>query len=120
MIVQNVSHAGTTDLSFTVNSVDLAKAKRVLEPVVKELGAQGLTSDANVAKVSIVGAGIKSTPGYAARMFGALAENEINIEMISMSDIRITCIIAERQLEEAARALHAAFQLEQPEPAATG
>jgi aspartate kinase len=119
MIVQNVSHDGTTDLSFTVNSVDLAKAQRALGPVVEELGARGLTADAGVAKVSIVGAGIKSTPGYAARMFGALADNGINIEMISMSDIRITCIIAESQLEQAARALHAAFQLEQPETAAS-
>jgi aspartate kinase len=117
MIVQNVSHSGTTDLSFTVSSPDLARAKRTLEPVVADLGAQGLTADADVAKVSIVGAGIKSTPGYAARMFGALADNGINIEMISMSDIRITCIIAEAQLEQAARALHAAFQLEQPESA---
>jgi aspartate kinase len=118
MIVQNVSHAGTTDLSFTLNTTDLAKAKRTLEPVVADLGAAGMTADSTVAKVSIVGAGIKSTPGYAARMFGALADDGINIEMISMSDIRITCIIAEDQLEQAARALHAAFQLEQPEPAA--
>jgi len=118
MIVQNVSHAGTTDLSFTVNSTDLARARRVLEPVVAELGAEGLTTDSAVAKVSIVGAGIRSTPGYAAQMFGALADAGINIEMISMSDIRITCIIAEAQVEAAARALHDAFQLEQPEPAA--
>jgi aspartate kinase len=120
MIVQNVSHAGTTDVSFTVASADLARARRVLEPIVAELGAAGLTADADVAKVSIVGAGIKSTPGYAARMFGTLADAGINIEMISMSDIRITCIIAEGQLEQAARALHAAFQLEQPEPLAAG
>jgi len=76
---------------------------------------EGLTADSDVAKVSIVGAGIRSTPGYAAQMFGALADAGINIEMISMSDIRITCIIAEPQVEAAARALHAAFQLEQPE-----
>ena len=118
MIVQNVSHDGTTDLSFTVNTTDLTRAQRTLEPVVAELGARGLTADAGVAKVSIVGAGIKSTPGYAARMFGALADNGINIEMISMSDIRITCIIAEDQLAEAARALHETFQLEQPETVA--
>ncbi|MDP8903999.1 MAG: aspartate kinase [Chloroflexota bacterium] len=119
LIVQNVSHAGTTDLSFTVNSTDLARARRALDSVVGELGAEGLTDDAGVAKVSIVGAGIKSTPGYAAQMFGALAEEGINIEMISMSDIRITCIIAKADVERAARALHAAFQLEQPEPAAS-
>ncbi|HVM31246.1 MAG TPA: aspartate kinase [Candidatus Limnocylindrales bacterium] len=118
VVVQNVSHAGTTDVSFTISATDLAKARRVLEPVVIELGAEGLSSDAEVAKVSIVGAGIRSTPGYAARMFGALADHGINIEMISMSDIRITCIIAEPQLEQAARALHSAFELEQPEPGA--
>jgi aspartate kinase len=115
MIVQNVSHSGATDLSFTVNSTDLASARRALEPVVKELKARGLTTDSSVAKVSIVGAGIQNAPGYAARMFGALAEARINIEMISTSDIRVTCIIAESDVEAAARALHAAFQLEQPE-----
>jgi aspartate kinase len=116
MIVQNIGHAGATDLSFTVNSADLAAARRVLEPVVRELGAQALTTDADVAKVSIVGTGIQNAPGYAARMFGTLAESGINIEMISTSDIRITCIIEEGQVERAARALHDAFQLEQPEP----
>jgi aspartate kinase len=116
MIVQNVSHAGTTDLSFTVNSNDLPATRRALEPIVRELGAQGLTTDAAVAKVSIVGAGIKSAPGYAAEMFGALADAGINIEMISMSDIRITCIIAATDIERAAQALHARFQLAQPEP----
>jgi aspartate kinase len=116
LIVQNVGHAGTTDLSFTVGAADAAKAQRVLEPVVRELGAAGLTADEGVAKVSIVGAGIRTTPGYAARMFGTLADAGINIEMISMSDIRITCIIAADHLEQAVRALHAAFQLEQPEP----
>jgi aspartate kinase len=119
VVVQNVSHQGTTDVSFTVNATDLARARRALEPVVAELGAEGLSSDANVAKVSIVGAGIRSTAGIAARMFGTLADAGINIEMISMSDIRITCIIAEPQVEAAARALHAAFQLEQPEPVVT-
>jgi aspartate kinase len=116
MIVQNVSHAGTTDLSFTVGAADLARARRLLDPVVRELGAQELTTDSALAKVSIVGAGIQNAPGYAARMFGALADAGINIEMISTSEIRITCIIAEDDLEKAARALHAAFALEQPEP----
>ena len=115
MIVQNVSHSGTTDISFTVNRVDLAKAKRLLEPVVREMDARELTTDSAIAKVSIVGAGIHNAPGYAARMFGALAENGVNIEMISTSEIRITCIIAEDELDRATRALHAAFSLEQPE-----
>jgi aspartate kinase len=89
----------------------------LLEPIVDELGAVELTTDSSVAKVSIVGAGIQNAPGYAARMFGALAAEGINIEMISTSEIRITCIIAEDQLEAATRALHRAFELERPEPA---
>ncbi|CAN5536492.1 aspartate kinase [soil metagenome] len=117
MIVQNVSHAGTTDLSFTVNASDLGAAQRVLEPVSRALGAGALTTDSGVAKVSIVGAGIHSAPGYAARMFGALAEAGVNIDMISTSDIRITCIVAADQVQAAASALHAVFELAQPEPA---
>ncbi|MFI5255495.1 MAG: aspartate kinase [Candidatus Limnocylindrales bacterium] len=120
MIVQNVSHAGATDLSFTVPTGELAQARRLLEPVVRGLGARELATDAGVAKVSIVGAGIQNAPGYAARMFGVLADAGINIEMISTSEIRITCIIAEDRVAEAARALHAAFALERPEDAAAG
>jgi aspartate kinase len=120
MIVQNIGHSGTTDVSFTVNSADLAGAQRVLEPVVAELGAEGLTTDPTVAKVSIVGAGIQNAPGYAARMFGTLADAGINIEMISTSDIRVTCIVAEAEVDRATRALHAAFELERPEPELPG
>jgi aspartate kinase len=119
MIVQNVGHHGSTDLSFTIPRVDLAKAKRILEPVVRELGFRELTTDAAVAKVSIVGAGIHNAPGYAARMFRALAAASINIEMISTSEIRITTIIAEDDLETALRALHDAFELERPEAVET-
>ena len=115
MIVQNISHAGATDISFTVPAAELPRAKRLLDPVVRELGAQELTTDSAVAKVSIVGAGIQNAPGYAARMFGALADAGVNIEMISTSEIRITCVIAEDQVETAAKALHGAFQLERPE-----
>jgi aspartate kinase len=115
MIVQNVGHGGATDLSFTIPRVELAKAKRLLEPQVRELGFRDMTSDSSVAKVSIVGAGIQNAPGYAARMFGTLADAGINIEMISTSEIRITTIIAEDRVEQAVRALHAAFALEQPE-----
>lgn len=118
MIVQNVSHAGTTDMSFTVERADLARTERMLEPVVREMGARELTTDRTIAKVSIVGAGIHNAPGYAARMFGCLADEGVNIEMISTSEIRITCIIAEDDLARAARALHRAFSLEQPEPVA--
>ena len=116
MIVQNVGHGGETDLSFTVPQVELGKAKKALEPVVRDLGARELTTDASVAKVSIVGAGLHNAPGYAARMFGTLADARVNIEMISTSEVRITCMIAEDELETALRALHDAFELERPEP----
>src|SRR5687768_6723696 len=115
MIVQNVGHGGETDLSFTVPQVELGKAKKTLEPIVRELGARELTTDSSVAKISIVGAGIQNAPGYAARMFASLADAGVNIEMISTSEIRITTIIAEDALETAIRALHEAFELERPE-----
>ncbi len=115
MIVQNVGHGGATDMSFTVPRVELARAKKVLEPLVRELGARELTTDASVGKVSIVGAGLHNAPGYAARMFGTLADAGVNIEMISTSEVRITCIVAEAELETALRALHDAFELERPE-----
>jgi aspartate kinase len=123
MIVQNVGHGGATDLSFTVPRVELARAKKVLDPVVRELGARELTTDASVAKVSIVGAGLHNAPGYAARMFGTLADAGVNIEMISTSEVRITCMIAEAELATALDALHGAFELARPDPvdaAATG
>ncbi|HEV8546023.1 MAG TPA: aspartate kinase [Candidatus Limnocylindrales bacterium] len=115
MIVQNIGHGGATDLSFTIPQVELAKAKRILDPVARELGFRELTTDSSVAKISIVGAGIQNAPGYAARMFAALAAAGVNIEMISTSEIRITTIIAEDALETAVRALHDAFELERPE-----
>ncbi len=115
MIVQNVGHGGATDLSFTVPKVDLAKAKRILEPVIRELGFREITLDSSVAKVSIVGAGIHNAPGYAARMFGALADAGVNIEMISTSEVRITAIVAEDDVETAVRALHDAFELAKPD-----
>ncbi len=115
MIVQNVSHGGMTDMSFTIGRGDLARTKRILEPVAREIGAREITTDASVSKVTIVGAGIQNAPGYAARMFGALAEAGVNIEMITTSEIRITCMIAEDDIEKALGALHAAFELEKPE-----
>src|SRR5512134_1893941 len=120
MIVQNVGHGGATDLSFTVPQVELGKAKKTLEPVVRELGARELTTDASVAKVSIVGAGLHNAPGYAARMFGTLADAGVNIEMISTSEVRITCVIGEAKLADALRALHDAFELERPEAIDSG
>ena len=116
MIVQNVGHDGATDLSFTLPRDQLQAAGRVLAPVVTELGAAGLKTDATLAKVSIVGAGLHSAPGYAARMFGALADAGVNIEMISTSQVRITCVIAEARLVAALEALHGAFELERPDP----
>ncbi|HEX2756020.1 MAG TPA: aspartate kinase [Candidatus Limnocylindrales bacterium] len=118
MIVQNVGHGGETDLSFTVPQAELGKTKKALESVVRDLGAREMTTDASVAKVSIVGAGLHNAPGYAARMFGTLADAGVNIEMISTSEVRITCMIAEEELETALRALHDAFELARPESAA--
>src|SRR6478672_7374007 len=93
MIVQNVGHDGETDISFTVPRVELGRAEKVLNPVVEEMGARGLATDPTVAKVSLVGAGLHNAPGYAARMFGTLADAGVNIEMISTSEVRITCVI---------------------------
>ena len=116
MIVQNVGHDGATDLSFTVPRAELARAEKVLAPIVAEMGARGLTTDPTVAKVSIIGAGLHNAPGYAARMFGTLADAGVNIEMISTSEVRITCVIEEAQLTAALDALHGAFELERPDP----
>jgi aspartate kinase len=116
IIVQNIGHGGATDLSFTVPEGELAPTKRILEPLVRGLGFREMTTDSAVAKVSIVGAGIQNAPGYAARMFRALADGGINIEMITTSEIRITCTIAEDQVEDAMKVLHSAFELEKPDP----
>jgi aspartate kinase len=115
MIVQNVSHDGTTDLSFTTSRADLAAARPVLEKIRAEIGARALEIDESVAKVSIVGAGIQNAPGYAARMFGTLADAKINIQMISTSEIRITCIVSESDAPRALQALHLAFDLATPD-----
>ena len=115
MIVQNVSHDGTTDLSFTTSRADLAAARPVLEKIRAEIAARALEIDENVAKVSIVGAGIQNAPGYAARMFGTLADAKINIQMISTSEIRITCIVSESDAPRALQALHDTFDLATPD-----
>ena len=115
MIVQNISHDGTTDLSFTTSRADLAAARPVLEKIRAEIGARALEIDENVAKVSIVGAGIQNAPGYAARMFGTLADAKINIQMISTSEIRITCIVSESDAPRALQALHETFDLATPD-----
>jgi aspartate kinase len=114
VIVQNVTTVGMTDVSFTVAMNDAEKARKVLQPIVEKIGAKELGLDTNVAKVSIIGSGIRSHPGYAAKMFGALAGESINIISISTSEIRITCLIEKEQVKQAVRALHKAFQLEKP------
>jgi len=112
VIVQNVSADGTTDLTFTVHKNDMSKAVAVLEAVAKDIGAREVRSDDKVAKVSIVGVGMRSHAGVASRMFTALAEDRINIQMITTSEIKISVIIDERYLELAVRSLHTAFGLD--------
>ena len=115
MIVQNVSDAGVTDISFTLPRADLAEGQRIAEEIAAEIGAAGVVPDTQIGRVSLVGAGMKSNPGVAATMFEVLAAEGVNIEMISTSAIRISCVVPEDDLERAVVALHAAFDL-----AATG
>ena len=112
IIVQNASVEGATDLTFTVERTDLEEALTVIKPIVKRMGSDIVSSASSLAKISIVGSGMQDAPGYAARMFRALADESINIEMITTSEIRITCIVDESQIEAAARALHKTFHLE--------
>ncbi len=111
-IVQNASIKNITDLTFTVASGQLDKAMEVVEPIARSIGARECASDSKLGKVSIIGTGMQNTPGYAARMFGALSEQGINIQLISTSEIRITCIIDESRVKDAVRALHKAFKLD--------
>ena len=110
-IVQNASLEGLTDITFTVSRQDLEKALSAIEPILPKIGAKEVVSDRRVGKVSIVGAGMQSTPGYASKMFKTLSEEGINIQIITTSEIRITCIIDEERVEDAVRALHRAFEL---------
>jgi aspartate kinase len=112
MIVQNVSTAGHTDISFTVPRVELGKMEAVMAAIVGEIGAGGFETDSDIGRVSLVGAGMKTHPGVAATMFETLATNGINIEMISTSTIRISCVVREGDVERAVVALHNAFGLE--------
>jgi len=115
MIVQNTSTAGTTDISFTLPKTDVANAQPIVERIAKQVGATGVTQDTNIAKISLVGAGMKSSPGIAAKMFRVLADNSVNIEMISTSTIRISVVVAAPMLEKAIRSLHTAFDLDSGE-----
>jgi aspartate kinase len=111
VIVQNVSEKGFTDISFTVASTEATKAAKVLQPVAKEVGARAVTQAADIAKLSIVGIGMRSHSGVAAKLFEALASSGINIEMISTSEIKVSVIIALKDADKAAQVVHDAFQL---------
>jgi aspartate kinase len=111
MIVQNVSAGGATDISFTLPKSDLATAEPILDRIAAEIGAGGVAYDAEIAKVSLVGAGMKSHPGVAADMFEALAEVGINIEIISTSSIRVSCVVRASEVETAVRAVHEKFRM---------
>ena len=111
LIVQNVSDRGVTDISFTVPKGDLDRTMEETRKLVAEIGAAGVDADAAIARVSIVGAGMRSNPGVAATMFETLAGTGVNIQMISTSAIRVSCVVAEGQVEEAVTALHEAFGL---------
>jgi len=116
MIVQNVSEAGHTDISFTLPRDDLERALPVLNEAAASMDARGVSADRRIAKVSLVGAGMKSDPGVAADMFDALADAGINIAIISTSPIRISCVVSEDDVEAAVRAVHAKFELEEERP----
>jgi len=111
-IVQNASIENITDLTFTVAKGDLPRAMEVVEPIARSIGARECVSAARLGKISIIGTGMQNTPGYAAKMFQALSEKNVNILLITTSEIRITCIIEERQVKDAVRALHRAFELD--------
>jgi len=111
-IVQNASVDNITDMTFTVTKGQLNRAMEVVEPIAQSIGARQCVSDSKLGKVSVIGTGMQNTPGYAARMFGTLSEQGINIQLITTSEIRITCIIDEARVTDAVRTLHRAFELE--------
>ena len=112
MIVQNTSTDGTTDISFTMPMADMSQSESIVQRVAEEIGATKVTHDDDIAKVSLVGAGMKTTPGIAAKMFRVLADADINIEMISTSTIRISVVVAAHANERACQLLHSAFGLD--------
>jgi len=111
--VQNVSDHGVTDISFTVPRTDLDKATSITGDLATEIGAVGVTTDSAIGKVSLVGAGMKTNPGVAAQMFETLSNASINIEMISTSSIRISCVVREADIERAVQELHTCFGLDE-------
>lgn len=112
MIIQNVGEEGKNDISFTVSKEDFRQTLKIAEDLKNELGANEVRSDENIAKVSIVGVGMKAHCGVAAKMFKSLAENGINIDMISTSEIKISCVIDENDMERAVQAIHKELELE--------
>ncbi len=116
MIIQNVSEEGLADITFTVMKSDLHKATNIVGQIVRQISAKDINTDENIAKVSIVGTGMRSHSGIASTMFGALAKEGINIMMISTSEIKISCVIESKYTELAVRALHDAFQLDKKSP----
>jgi aspartate kinase len=111
MIIQDVSESGVTNLSFTVPKGDLAKARKSLETAAAELAATGVMVDKEIAKVSVVGVGMRTHSGVAAQMFEALADAGVNIQMISTSEIKISCVVAEADTDKAVKAIHEKFKL---------
>jgi aspartate kinase len=112
MIVQNVSADGTTDMTFTVGKTDLARAKQVLEEARTHIGFAEITSDPEVAKISVVGVGMRSHAGVASTMFKTLSDEGINIQVITTSEIKVSVLIAAKYTELAVRALHTAYRLD--------
>jgi aspartate kinase len=112
VIVQNTSEAGTTDLSFTVGRTDRVTAEEIIRNVARDIRAKGVEVDDSIAKVSIVGVGMRAHPGVAAAMFEALAAAKVNIQMITTSEIKVTCVIGRDDSDRAMQALHAQFELD--------
>jgi len=119
MIVQNSSIGGTTDVSFTIHEDELENARTILMPVIGQIGAKRLNTAAGMAKLSVVGIGMRSHSGVAARMFECLGKNGINIQLVSTSEIKIAVIIDEKDAERAAQLIHAEFGLARLLPAAS-
>jgi len=113
MIIQNVSHDGFTDMTFTVPRTDFKKALKIVEEAAAKIGAEKVISNENIAKVSIIGVGMRSHSGIASKMFATLAREGVNIQMISTSEIKVSCIIDDKYTELAVRVLHDAFELGQ-------
>jgi aspartate kinase len=114
MIVQNALSTGKTDLSFTLHKDDFALAEKMLTPLVPRIGASAMTTKSGVAKLSVVGIGMRSHPGIASRLFECLGAAGVNIQLISTSEIKIAVVIDEEEIDRAAQAVHTAFDLAQP------